>query len=425
MSTPPGVLTAVRWSELFPWLLLVRAARAALFVRMIVLGAVGVWATQAGWSAIETAFLRDDDQPRLERLTDDAAFPVALVSPLPLVAPPVDAIDWRVWSSPLVRGWRWALQPLARLVEAPHWRSGAALVLAGVWTLAVWALIGGAMARISALYLARGELLGPIAALRSAAANWLATIAAPSFCVGVIAVFVVLLLLAGLVMRLGFLAFLAGLLWPVTIVIGLAIAVFAIGLTFGWPFMWSTIAAERTDAFDGISRGYAFVYQRPLHLLFFVIVAAVLGALAQAAVNLIVFGAHDATLAAVERGMGDEALAVIHRVTPPEGEKPSVIATAGGKMVRFWSMALLSLATAFPMTYLWPAAMGIYLLQRRLIDSTELGEVALEEGPSEEGLPPLVRNPATGVPNVQPAAPQPAPPGEPSTTVTDLRGGST
>ena len=30
--------------------------------------------------------------------------------------------------------------------------------------------------------------------------------------------------------------------------------------------MWSTIAAERTDAFDAVSRGYAYAFQRPLHL---------------------------------------------------------------------------------------------------------------------------------------------------------------
>jgi hypothetical protein len=44
--------------------------------------------------------------------------------------------------------------------------------------------------------------------------------------------------------------------------------------------------------------------------------------------------------------------------------------------------------------------MGIYLLQRRLIDSTELGEVSLEEGAPESGLTPLVTDPTTGVPMV-------------------------
>lgn len=415
MSNQPGVLTAVRWSELCPWLLLVKAARAALFVRMIVLGTLGVWATQAGWSAIEGTFLADDEL-RLERLTDNATFPLRTPLLSGLVVPRFDALDWSVGANPLVRGWAWALQPLARLADAGTWQSGLALVLAGIWVMVVWALVGGAMARISALYLTRGELVGPVTALRAAAANWLSTFAAPAFCFGVITVFALLLMFVGLVMRLGILAFLAGLFWPVALALGLAIAIFVIGLAFGWPMMWSTIAAERTDAFDGVSRGYAFVYQRPLHLLFFVLVAGVLAVLAQAAVDLIVFGAHDATIAAVERGLGAEADPVLRNQAPSADERASVIAAAGGKMVRFWSTALASLATAFPMTYLWPAAMGIYLLQRRLIDSTEVGEVSLDEGPPEQGLPPLVRDPATGIPAVAPAPPTTLTPSESAPT---------
>ena len=94
--------------------------------------------------------------------------------------------------------------------------------------------------------------------------------------------------------------------------------------------------------------------------------------------------------------------------------------------MRFWSGGLWAIAAAFPMAYLFPAATGIYLLLRRLIDSTELGEVALEEGEPEQGLPPLVTDPVTGVPKVQPAAPVDGAAGaEKSTTVTELRGGST
>ena len=129
-------------------------------------------------------------------------------------------------------------------------------------------------------------MLGPFAALKAAAPKWLSTFAAPSFCFGVLSVFVLLLIFVGFVIRLGFLAFLAGLVWPMVLLIGVAVAVFAIGLLLGWPLMWSTVAAERTDAFDGVSRGYAFTFQRPLHLVFFVLVATVLRLLAQAAVRL-------------------------------------------------------------------------------------------------------------------------------------------
>jgi hypothetical protein len=421
MSTTPGVVTAVRWNELCPWLLLVRAVRAALLVRVVVLAAIGVVVTQAGWSAIEGAVLGDDDPVVLARLTERPARAIWTSS---VDAPPIlfEAVDARPYSGPLVRGWAWTIQPLTWLAESRGWRSILTMGLAGIWAVAVWALVGGAIARIAALHLARGEAVGPVAALRWAAKSWPSIFAAPMFCICVIIVFSLLLMLGGFVMRLSFLAFLAGLVWPIALAIGIAVAVFAIGLIFGWPLMWSTMAVERTDAFDGVSRGYAYTFQRPLHLVFFVVVATVLGLLAQEAVNLVVGGSLAATHWAVERGLGGEnvySLALLSGVRPPEDQELGVIAGAGGKLVRFWTAALESLATAFPMAYLWPAATGIYLLLRRLIDSTEISEASVDESELEPGLPSLVNDPATGVPKVQPNST------EASATVTDLRGGST
>jgi hypothetical protein len=427
MSTSPGVVTAVRWTELCPWLLLVRAARAALLARVIALATVGVLVTQWGWWAIEGALLPAEGVAPLARLTDHPAAPLLAGSPAPVTMQPFDAVDQLGWSGPLIRGWAWAIQPLARLAEANSFWAGVAFVAAGAWAMAVWALFGGAISRIAALYLARGELLGPIAALKSAAMSWVSTIAAPSFCLGVIALFTALLIAVGFVIRLGLLAFLAGLLWVPVLLLGVALAVFAIGLVVGWPLMWATIATERTDAFDGVSRGYAFTYQRPLHLVFFVIVATVLGLLAQTAVSLVVGAAFRATHFGVAAGAGqDYANALLRGVPLPEDEELGSLAAAGGAMMRFWSGGLWAIAAAFPMAYLFPAATGIYLLLRRLIDSTELSEVALDEGEPERGLPPLVTDPVTGVPKVQAGPPvDGAASTEKSATVTELRGGST
>ena len=422
MSTSPGVLTAVRWNDLCPWLLLVRAARVALLVRVIALAVAGVFVTQWGWSAIESVLLNETEPARLARLTERPA--PALWASADAPAPSrelFDEVDSCRFAGPLLRGWAWAIQPLTGLIRADGWRRIVALIAAGLWVMAVWALFGGAIARIAALYLTRGETLGPVAALKSAVGSWVSTLAAPSFCFGVIAIFVLLLMLVGLVMRLGFLAFLAALVWPTVLFMGVAVAIFAIGLLAGWPLMWTTIAAERTDSFDGVSRGYAFTFQRPLHFVFFLLVATALGLLAQAAVSLLVDGSLRATHWAIDRGLGDEdSKALFLGVATPPAESLGVLDRASAKLIRFWSAGLAALATAFPMAYLWPAAMGMYLLLRQQIDSTELGEVALDEGQPERGLPPLINDPATGVPTMRPAATP-----EPTTTVSELRGGST
>jgi hypothetical protein len=433
MSTQPGVVTAVRWSELCPWLLLIKALRVTVLVRVLLLAVAGMWVTQWGWWTIEGAFLPDGERP-LTSITEPAGSPGVGIQ---IDIQPYNVMRENVWLGPLVHGWAWLIQPLTNLPFATSGGAAFCFALEGVWVMAVWALFGGAIARIAALYLTRGEMLGPFAALKAATVKWPSTFAAPSFCFAILSVFALLLIFVGLLIRVGFLAFLAGLVWPMVIALGVVVAVLAIGLLLGWPFMWSTVAAERSDAFDAVSRGYAFAFQRPLHLAFFVAVATLLGVLAQAAVNVVVEGSLQTIHSAMRLGAGDENEALLLRdAQVPLEQRARGFAGAGGRLMRFWNEALESVARSFPVAYLWPAAMGIYLLLRRLIDSTELGEVAFDEGPPSRGLPPLHRDPTTGVPTTKPPGTAPASPpmvqtpptaaevqADPTATVTEFRSG--
>ena len=151
------------------------------------------------------------------------------------------------------------------------------LVLAILWAMAVWALFGGAISRVAAVQLAADERIGWAAALRFAASKWLSYFAAPLLpLLGVVLVAIPLAVL-GLLMRLNFGVLLAGVLWPLALLGGLVMALLLLGLAFGWPLMWATISTEGTDSFDALSRSYAYVFQRPLRYLFYVLVAAVLG----------------------------------------------------------------------------------------------------------------------------------------------------
>ena len=70
---------------------------------------------------------------------------------------------------------------------------------------------------------------------------------------------------------------LGGILWPLVLVAAFLMAVLLLGLLFGWPLMWAAISAEGTDSFDALSRTYAYVFQRPLRYLFYIIVAGIIG----------------------------------------------------------------------------------------------------------------------------------------------------
>ena len=55
-------LRQVAWMELFPWLGLVRAVRLAFTPRMILLAAIGLAATNAGWGLVGWIFSGSEDR---------------------------------------------------------------------------------------------------------------------------------------------------------------------------------------------------------------------------------------------------------------------------------------------------------------------------------------------------------------------------
>jgi hypothetical protein len=142
------------------------------------------------------------------------------------------------------------------------------------------------------------------------------------------------------------------------------------------------------------------VFQRPLHAVFYLLVAGLLGLLAQAAVSLVVDASLHATDWAIEMGAGADRARELDDL-----DADSRLDRGAVRTIRFWERGFRGLADSFPMAYLWPAAMGIYLLLRRLVDSTDLGEVAFDEGPPQRGLPTLVADPGTGVPRASGAQP--------------------
>lgn len=359
MNPSSGTLNTIRWKELCPWLILVRATRVALMVRVLLLATIGVAVTQLGWSLLADQYAL----PKVEQL--DELNQLSILRPNKPITPSN--------LGPLIAGWAWAIQPLTSLGGPRTSVYGVSYYcLAGVWTIAVWSLLGGAIARIAALYLTRGELIGPLTAIRSSWKTWLSAAGAPSATFIGLVVMGLPLVLTGLFMRLELGAVLTGLFMIVPLLLGLGFAVAAIGLLLGWPLMWSTVAVERTDAFDAISRSYAYVYQRPLHLLYYLCVATVLGVLAQVALfGLLSFGA-DACYRLIALGGGNQ---VIDQIVPIKPTSTNWATEAR----QFWSGAFLGVGKSFPLAFLFPSVVAIYLLLRREIDSAEMDQVAFEE----------------------------------------------
>ena len=392
-----GALRTVAWKEICPWLSIFRSFRLAIGLKVLVFGAMGMFLTLCGWAvlswlfSVDAEWMRPGDGCPVVAVNDAVPNQPALpVAPNPIEADQLAPSSWQaldpffgVWgqlSRPLwdARGFDLGLSKLA------------CLVLCGLWSLGIWAFFGGAITRIVAVGLASGEGVGWGAAIRFAGSKWLAYFAAPLFPLIGILLVVVPVCLLGLLVRLDIGLLLASLVWPLLLIGGFVITLLLLGLIFGWPLMWGTISAEGTDSFDALSRSYAYVYQRPLHLLFYAVVAAAFGWLGWLLVSNFVAAIVASTYWAVSWGAGADRVAAVNDQTL------TGIGSAGVAVISFWVSCLKLLAVGFIYSYFWTASTSIYFLLRRNVDATELDEVFLDEDQGEEagGLPSLATDEA-------------------------------
>ncbi len=388
-----GTLKRVAWSEICPCEILLRTFRLAISARVLILGAAGILLMYCGWAVIgsvfsgakesQTAWLGEcRENPWQAAVEPGGGGGVDLSEVLPMGGGGPFLGSWANLSRPL-----WVVFPSPfGLHEGMEVSGLACAVFCGLWSLAVWSLFGAAITRIAAVQLAAGERVGLVGALRHSCRKWPAYFGAPLFPLIGCALAALPVCLLGILMKVSFLAVLLAIVWPLMLLAGLIMAILLLGLAFGWPLMWGTVSTEGTDAFDALSRSYAYVFQRPLRYLFYVIVAVIIGSLGWVIVDGFADGVIALTRWAAEWGHGEESYAKLETA-------PAIIG--------FWGESVRLLANGYFFGYFWVASVAIYLLLRHDVDATEMDEVELDEDASEptEELPPLATDVA-GSPKV-------------------------
>jgi hypothetical protein len=388
-------IRAVAWFEVFPWLNIVRAFRLAIAVRALILGAMGILLTVLVWGVIGMTFGTDPKTPGPDAdvtgwLQQFTVNPWAELTSIVPDKPDVPALSmnsatWRP-VGPITRSWTLLSSPAMEGLSQTGCsvRSVVCLVLCGLWGAAVWAFFGAALCRTAAVRLAADEQIGMGAALRYASRKWPAYFAAPLLPVCGVVLATIPVLVLGWIMQSNWGLVLGGILWPLVLVAAFLMAVLLLGLLFGWPLMWAAISAEGTDSFDALSRTYAYVFQRPLRYLFYVIVASVIGWLGWILVREFAAGVVWLGYWAAGWGCGQETIASI--LNP--GPELSDVGRFGAGMIRFWAGCVKMLAVGYCFSYFWTASASVYFLLRRDVDATEMDEVFLDADAAEQESPP-------------------------------------
>jgi len=415
-------LRAIHWSEIFPWLSIIKSFRLAITLRLVTFGAAAVLLTLLGWWGIARIFSHEGvpssswsgpfpDQSAWQVI--DRAVPDQPFGGLEISTP--GKRDHRDLSglnihrlTPIVSTWAVLSRPVLRILSIPPSASDQALtasdflalILSAAWSLAVWAYFGAAISRVAAVQLATGEQVGWGASLRWARAKWLAYFSAPMLPMLGVALIVLPILVLGLMIKADFLAVLAALLWPLVLAGGFVMTILLVGVLLGWPLMWATISVEGTDSFDALNRTYSYVFQRPLRYFFYVIVAVLFGWLGWIVVEN--FAASVIWLASWAASWGAGS-ARIQELTTGSGE--SLLAQAATSLLAFWGGLVKLLAIGYSFSYFGVASTAIYYLLRRDVDARETDEVFLDADASEQkfGLPKLQKD-AAGAPEIAESA---------------------
>jgi hypothetical protein len=385
MTQPFGAVRTIAWRELFPWLILFRTFRIAIAPTILAVATIAVLLTSLGWRVSGFVFLSPE-----QRIAQAAHSQLAIPPEIEGYLPPSVR-------TPLLDAYFQMAEPLARFFHFDLTLSEAAFYAFGfLWTLAIWAFPGAMITRRATVQLATDSApaLQPTAVF--ACRRWTWYFLAPLYPLLGLVLLAIPISLLGLLLRLstGFGVAVAGVAWLLVAIAGiLAMWLFG-GLIFGWPLMWPAISAERDgDPIDAFSRSYSYVYGKPLHYFFYVVVAAAFGALCWSVVWGAAVLVQEFGFWALSWGGGGGAVKPVREqaLDIAAGElnwqNDGFLWKLGTTLIGLVLALIHAVAGAFRFSFFFTAASAIYLLLRQDVDEKEMDEVFLE-APSEPGTAP-------------------------------------
>ena len=431
MAERDMVVREIDWRSVAPWLLLIRTLPLAASVSIVALGTLGVMAASTWWWLGGLVFsLGSDDWRGLPRVSQVVSLH--------------ESTTLGLEGDDMTGGFavaRYFFEPLYALIDVPSEHGLVAfayLTWGSIGSLAIWSWVGGAISRITLLRLGRDEYVGLKEAARFATRRFPALVTSALYPLAVLIPLALAGGLFGFVMRADLGAAAVACVWGLGLIAALVAAVALLGVWFGWPLMIATVAAEGTDSLDGLSRGFAYSFQRPVHYAFYALVSLGLSIGGIWLATLLATLVTDLTWWSVSWGAGGARIAVLRSATeatdaawePEAGTAESENREASGKssaetLARHafaaWERVVATILSGFRFALFWALYAGIYLLLRHQVDETEFDELYLEQTPPKP-LPDLEKERASQANSVAvsestSASDKPAAPAEPKPEV--------
>jgi hypothetical protein len=305
------------------------------------------------------------------------------------------------WPAPdsFIHVWRRYVSYPFHAMDSPTIRKSGYFLLNTLGILALWAFVGGCLARRSVQELGMHVTSPWINTLKWVAARWQSIVWSVAMPLALVLLFCLVPLLLGWISNIPVLG------QPVALVLMLPVALMALGVgwvagiaLFGFSLATVSIVTEKqADAFDGMSRASAYVFQRPATLFLAVLVAEWIGHFGGSVVSIVLNTGYNIIAQAFAIGSF--------------GRLGAMNSWLDGCFLGIVPL----LITAFGFSFFWTASTAIYLVLRKDVDRAEFDLIDMESTLPAKPLPKLAESPepAPKSQNSAPNSQDPAPEGSP------------
>lgn len=412
MAEQPVVVQKISWSDLCPWTLIFKTLPVASGVSVLAFALLGIVLSSVGWWLSESIFIGDElrSQEPLMRIVESNHSPYQnLFSHAPLQAGQFDFVGRRFNGPQLI--FHQMVDPFRSLFSRQIGLREFFYFLFGcIGSVLVWSFAGLGIVRVCLLRLTRNEHEGLGDAFQFARRKWLTALGTTGVPLISVAALCVPAFFVGLLMLFNIGVLLAGVLWILVLVLATLMGLLLFGLMFGWPLMIASVGCESQNSFDAMTRSYSYTFQRPLHYCFYMLIAMLFGGFCWMIAATLT--THIIDLAAWSTSWGANVISVDRmdiiqgspRTPIPADIQESGMLTAGQSLIGFWNAVMKTLAAAFIYGLFWCMASAIYLLLRKDVDEMEMDEIFVADETRTFALPPL-RSDELGIPQVQDPVP--------------------
>lgn len=261
--------------------------------------------------------------------------------------------------------------------------------------MALIAILGGAISRMSATEFARGERISWTTALAFSLRRGVAftsTLAAPL--VGALAVAAIVALGGWALLSIAWVQVAGAVLYGLALMLMLGAVLLLVGYVFGFPLLIPALACEGTDAIDAIQRAYAYVLGRPVRLIAYTLLSLAMMVALLAVVAGIGSTAITATAVATttftSENVSDAVRSEVDDLKKPQSVSVDSIILRTNKptepdygkslnttkrIVAFWHNVVALMVAGIGVSYFFSSSTVLYLILREINDGQDHTEL--------------------------------------------------